>query len=204
MNVPEPKTSAAMQRVLAVLRRHGNMAAADIAAEAFVGVTTLACGGYIRALKARGLIYISGWRKVGGRFSTPLYSGGNLPDIARPRIDETNRDAPGMRRIVATLARFGALDYRQIAELSGLSVNTLKNSGFLDALIVQQRIHVAAWKRSPKGPMSPVYRLGADAAAPRPDPLNAAEKSRRQRQRAQADRGSWRSQIAALAAAIDG
>ncbi len=195
-----------MQRVLALLQRQGNMAVSDIAAEAFVGVTTLACGGYLRTLKARRLIYISGWRKVHGRFATPLYSCGDLPDIARPRIDETSRDAPGMQRIVATLERFGALDYRQIAEFSGLSVNTVKNSGFLDALIVQQRIHVAGWKRSTKGPMSAIYRAGPGVPAARPEPLSAADKCRRQRQRARimAAGDGIAAQIATLAAVVGG
>ena len=69
MNAPEDVTSPAMQRILGVLEKKSNMAVSDISAEAFVGITTLACGGYISSLKRRQLIYISGWRKIKGRFT---------------------------------------------------------------------------------------------------------------------------------------
>ena len=204
MKIPETVASPAMLRILGVLGRKANMSVADISAEAFVGVTTLACGGYIAALKKRRLIYVSGWRKVKGRFSTPLYSLGGLDDVPRPRIDDALRDAPGMQLIVATLARFGPLTYREIAQYSGLSRNTVKNSGFLDALVVQQRIHVSGWRRAAHGPMSPVYTLGAGQAQPRPAPLNSAQKSDRHRQRSRiAARGDGLSaQMESLSAAI--
>ena len=204
MKIPETVASPAMLRILGVLGRKANMSVADISAEAFVGVTTLACGGYIAALKKRRLIYVSGWRKVKGRFSTPLYSLGGLDDVPRPRIDDALRDAPGMQLIVATLARFGPLTYREIAQYSGLSRNTVKNSGFLDALVVQQRIHVSGWRRAAHGPMSPVYALGAGQAQPRPAPLNSAQKSDRHRQRSRiAARGDGLSaQMESLLAAI--
>ena len=48
----------------------------------------------MRALEKRQLIYVSGWRKVKGRFSTPLFSLGNMADVPRPRVDETSRDTP--------------------------------------------------------------------------------------------------------------
>ena len=173
----------AIERVLQVLERHPNMAVADIAAQAFVAVSTLACGGYVRVLRERHLIHVSGWRKVKGRFSTPLYSAGDKPDVARPRIDETNRDAPGMDRIVDTLAHFGGLTYREIAEFSGLSPNTVKNSGYLDALLAQQRIHIGRWKRSRNGPMSPVYVAGPGASVAKHAVLSASEKNHRHRAR---------------------
>lgn len=156
MSVPEYLTSRALQRVLGALQKKSNMSISDISTEAFIGISTLACGGYIQALKKRGLIYISGWRKVKGRFSTPLFSPGKSPDVPRPRIDETSRDAPGMHLILETLERYGALTYREIAEFSGLSANTVKNSGYLDALIAQSRMHIGGWRRSRNGPMSPV------------------------------------------------
>ncbi len=183
MMIPDLITSPAMQRILRVLEKKTNMSASDISAEAFVGVTTLACGGYIKALKARKLIFISGWRQVKGRFSTPLFSLGDQADVKRPRIDESNRDAPGMWRIVETLERYGHLTYREIARYSGLSLNTVKNSGYLAALVAQQRIHVGSWRRSHGGPMLPVYHLGAGAAVEKPGPVSAGEKSRQHRER---------------------
>ena len=183
MLVPEPKTSPAMQRILRVLEKKSNMSASDISAEAFVGVTTLACGGYIKVLKARRLIFISGWRQVKGRFSTPLFSLGDQSDVKRPRVDDSNRDAPGMGLILEALARYGRLTYREIAQYSGLSLNTVKNSGYLAALQAQHRIHIGSWKRSQGGPMLPVYHLGAGVTAERPAVVSAREKSQRHRER---------------------
>jgi hypothetical protein len=54
-----------MQRILGVLEIKSHMSVSDISAQAFVGFATLACGGYVKPLKARQLIFISGWRKVG-------------------------------------------------------------------------------------------------------------------------------------------
>ena len=204
MNVPETNVSPAMQRILAILAKKSNMAVSDISAEAFVGVTTLACGGYISVLKKRQLIFISGWRKVNGRFTTPLYSRGNTADVPRPRIDDSSRDAPGMHRIVETLARYGHLTYREIAEFSGLSPSTVKNSGFLAALVAQQRIHIGGWRRSLNGPMSPVYHLGPGEAVSKPVPLSAADKSRQHRERVRisAEGTGLTAQLHALTAAL--
>jgi|GEM_PF-1643923 len=184
MSVPHSTNSAAIQRILAVLEQKSNMSISDISAEAFVGMSTLAFGGYIRALKNQKLIYVSGWRKVKGRFSTPLFAPGNMDDVPRPKVDEKNRDAPGMHRILETLERYGTLTYREIAEFSGLSPHTVKNSGFLNALIAQNRIHIGGWRRSRNGPMSPVYCSGQGSPMEKPQPMTGVEKCRRHRIRA--------------------
>lgn len=183
MRPPDLLASPAMQRILGVLGKKSNMSISDISAEAFVGISTLACGGYIAALKKRQRIYISGWRKVKGRFSTPLFSLGCTDDVPRPRIDDSNREAPGMDSIAATLERYGKLTYREIAQFSGLSLNTVKNSGYLDALIAQKRIHIDGWRRPAHGPMSPIYAYGPGEAAPKPQSLTGAEKCSRHRDR---------------------
>ena len=183
MKIPDLANSPAMQRMLRVLEVKSHMSVSDISAEAFVGVTTLACGGYVKSLKARQLIFISGWRKVKGRFSSPLYSLGHLADVPRPKVDETTREAPGMQNILETLRRFGNLSYRDIARFSGLSLNTLKNSGYLSALVAQQEIHVGSWQRSQRGPMMPIYHLGPGLAADKPAPVSASEKSKIHRDR---------------------
>lgn len=194
------RITPALERVLQALARQSNMAVTDIAAQAFVGVSTLACGGYIRTLRARGLIHVSGWRKVNGRFSTPLYSVGDKPDVERPRIDETNRSAPGMDRIVDVLREFGGLTQREIAVRSGLSPNTVKNSGYLDALLAQGRIHIAQWRRSRNGPMSPVYVAGPGRSVPKSAVLSKDERNRRHRLRrcACADGAELKTQLAGL------
>jgi hypothetical protein len=204
MKTPELDSSPAMQRILGVLQKKSNMSITDISAEAFVGISTLACGGYIAALKKGRRIYISGWRKIKSRFSTPLYSLGSLNDVQRPRVDECNREAPGMQSILATLERCGSLTYREIAGLSGLSLNTVKNSGYLDALIAQGRIHVGGWRRSSHGPMSPLYAYGPGEAVPRTQSLTGAQKCSRHRARIRiVARGvGLSSQILSLSASI--
>lgn len=179
------------------------MSVADISAEAFVGVTTLACGGSMAALKKRRPIYISGWRKVKGRFSTPLYSLGELDDVPRPRVDDALREAPNAAHPCHPGA-FRPVDLSRNRATFRLSRNTVKNSGFLDALIVQQRIHVSGWRRAAHGPMSPVYAHGPGQAQARPAPLNSAQKSDRHRQRTRiATQGTGLSaQMASLSAAI--
>jgi len=190
MVIPDASTRPAMQRILRVLEKKSNLSVSDLSAEAFVGVTTLACGGYIKAMKAQRLIHVSGWRKLNGRFSTPLFSLGNHPDVARPKIDDNCRDAPGMWRILETLQRYGPLNYHDIARFSGLSPNTVKNSGYLSALIAQQRIHIGSWQRSRGGPMLPVYHAGAGISVQKPPPITATEKSRNHRKRERmAERG---------------
>jgi len=42
-----------MQRILGVLKKKSNMSVSDISAEAFVGISTLACGGHIAGLEKR-------------------------------------------------------------------------------------------------------------------------------------------------------
>ncbi len=204
MNAPEDVTSPAMQRILGVLEKKSNMAVSDISAEAFVGITTLACGGYISSLKRRQLIYISGWRKIKGRFSTPLYSMGSHTDVPRPKIDETSRDAPGMHRILETLQRYGELTYRDIARYSGLSLNTVKNSGYLDAMVAQGLIHVGAWRRSRNGPMSAVYFTGPGVSVEKPNPMTGAEKCKRHRdrERISAQGNGLKSQMILLSASL--
>ncbi len=200
MKTQDSQITPAMRRILVALGEKLNMSISDISEEAFVGVTTLACGGYIRVLKRRRLIFVSGWRKVKGRFSTPLYSLGDHADVPRPKVDETSRDAPGMWRILETLEHYGNLSYRDIARFSGLSLNTVKNSGYLDALIAQRRIHIAAWRRSHGGPMLPVYSCGAGTAAEKPAAMSGVEKCRKHRERTRiAERGlGLKAQIASL------
>lgn len=181
--VPALTRSPAMQRILAVMRRKSEMSVADISAEAFVGVTTLACGGYLRQLKAAGLIHVSGWRKTRRGFSTPLYSLGNHADLPRPEYSDRERDCPGMDRIVEALLHYGPATYPELAKSTGLSRHTLKNSGYLQALRTQEKIFISAWRRSRNGPMQAVYALAPGTDAPKPAKLTVAEKNRHCRER---------------------
>ena len=192
MTTPCEITSPAMQRILALLARKSDMSASDMSREAFVGVTTLACGGYLKALRAKKLVHVSGWRKTRKGFVTPLFSLGDHADLPRPRFEDEDRDSAGLGQIVDALQRFGAMTYLEAAQATGLSPNTIKNARYMDILVKQKRIHVCDWARNRAGPMTAVYAAGYAAAAPKPAPLSAAEKNQRFREKGRAlsaDRG---------------
>ena len=97
-----------------------------------------------------------------------------------------------MGLIVAALKRLGGLTYREAAEATGLSSNTIKSARYMDILAKQKRIHIAAWRRNRAGPMTAVYAIGNKPAAEKPVPLSGAEKCRRFREKERAlsaDRG---------------
>ena len=192
MNIPEAADSPAMQRILRVLARKADMSASDLSREAFVGITTLACGGYLKALRTRRLVHVSGWRKTPKGFVTPLFGIGDKPDLPRPKFEDDDRDSIGMGLILSALKRLGGLTYLEAAEATGLSSNTIKNARYMDILVKQKRIHISAWRRNRAGPMTAVYAIGYKAAAEKPVPLSGAEKCRRFREKARAlsgDRG---------------
>ncbi len=181
----------AVERILATLRRAPGLTKEEIAERAYIGVNTLSGGGYLKAMRRESLIYISGWQRNGsGGFTTPLYSLGSGPDYPKPGVDEANRDAPGMAKLLEVIEKYGPIDYRQAAKLSGLSLNTVKNSDYLDALLTQGKIHISGWRRARNGPMSPIYKTGAKEDQPRLSPYTPAEKSRAYR---------WRREVAANA-----
>jgi hypothetical protein len=184
----------AVERILATLRRAPGLTKEEIAERAYVSLNTLSGGGYLKTMRREGLIFISGWqRNGGGGFTTPLFSLGNNPDYPKPGVDTANRDAPGMARLLEVIEKFGPLDYRQAARLSGLSLHTVKNSDYLDALMTQGKIHISGWRRARNGPMRPVYKTGAEEHESRLSPYTAAEKSRVYR---------WRRSVAANAASF--
>ncbi len=204
MIIPREKNSPAMQRILALLARKSDLSASDMSREAFVGLTTLSCGGYVKALRARGLVHVSGWRKTPKGFVTPLFSLGKRADLPRPKFADEDRDSPGMKCILAALERFGMLSYLEAAQRTGLSPNTIKNAHYMDILVKQQRIHIAAWRRNLAGPMIAVYAAGQGRPAPKPRALSRAESCRRSREKKRVfaqDRG-LAAQLASLHDAI--
>jgi len=192
MNAPSEADSPAMKRLLAALKRKSNMSASDLSDEAFVGITTLACGGYLKALRARRLVHVSGWRKTKKGFVTPLFSLGDRSDIPRPKFTDDDRNSSGMALIVSALERQGKLTYLEAAQATGLSSNTIKNARYMDILVKQRRIHISAWRRNRAGPMIAVYAAGYALPAPKPAALTGAEKCQRVREKERAlssDRG---------------
>lgn len=181
-----------MQRILALLNRKSNMSASDISQEAFVGLTTLSSGAYLRVLKKKGLIFTSGWRKTSGGFSTPLYSLGNNADVERPRLSDEDRNTKGMIRIMDSFAPGVRMTYLEVAKATGLSHNTIKNARYLDLLAQKGKIHIVSWRRNKSGSMTAVYELGPGDPVEKPVPFTRAEKSRRYRDKQRAllaDRG---------------
>lgn len=176
--------SRSVQRILQILRREPGLSKEEIAERACIGVNTLSGGGYLKTMRSQGLIFISGWRRNGsGGFTTPIYSIGAGPDYPKPTVGDENRSAPGMAKLLAAIEKYGPIDYRQAAKLSGVAVNTAKNSGYLDALLAQGKIHVSSWRRARNGPMRPVYMSGAGPCAEPLQPYTPAEKSRTYRWR---------------------
>jgi hypothetical protein len=107
------------------------MSASDISREAFVGITTLACGGYLKALRTRRLVHVSGWRKTCKGFVTPLFSLGDRPDLPGSEFKDEDRDSAGMNLIVDALEWGGMMTYREAAKASGLSSNAIKNTRYI-------------------------------------------------------------------------
>jgi len=175
--------SPAMQRIIDLLQTRSPMSSGDIALHAFIAKTTLEGGGYLKKMKEMGLIRVQGWLKNHNGFTTPLYALGTGPDCPRPKFRTTDRDSTGMARIVAALRQHGQLSYRVAATLAGLSTSTVKNSGYMDALLEQKRIYIAAWERGGNGHLSPLYAAGAGENQKKPPALSRHDIMQRHRQR---------------------
>lgn len=181
---PSPEISPAMARIVELLRAQGPLSAQEIALTAHVSEKTLTCGGYIKTLRTAKLIHIAGWGKNSNGFTKALYGAGDVPDCPRPgKFERTDRDSPGMARIVGALKRLGNLTWQEAAEAAGLSPNTIRSARYMDILVEQGRIHILGWRRRVRGPMIPVYRAGPGVNAERPQPYTPAAKSRRWRAR---------------------
>jgi len=181
--VVEAGISPAMQRILGLLASRTPLSAKEIAEHAFVALSTLAGGGYLKTMKSMGLIRVDGWAKNSNGFTTPLYARGGGPDCPRPRFAAADRDSFGMAKVVAVLKLHDKLDYREVARQTGLSANTIRNAGYMDSLLKQGRIHVSAWRRNQQGRPCPLYSAGAGENVPEPLPLTRQEIMSRHRER---------------------
>lgn len=175
--------SPAMRRILAVLQARSLLSAREIAQHAFVALTTLEGGGYLKKMKQMGLIRVEGWLKNHNGFTTPTYSLGAGADCPRPKFIAQDRDSRGLAKIVAALESSANLDYREIASLVGLSVNTIKNAKYMESLLLQGRIHISAWRRNRKGQQCPLYSVGEGKSAQKPPVLTRQEIMSRYRER---------------------
>lgn len=178
-----PSLSPAMRRILALLESRSPLSAKEISQHAFVAVKTLEGGGYLRKMKAMGLIRVEGWAKNHNGFTTPIYAAGTGRDCPRPKFQAKDRNSVGMARIVAVLEDAANLGYREIADLAGLSTNTIKNGGYMEVLLAQGRVHISAWRRNRKGGQTPLYSAGPGANAVKPPLLTRQEIMSRYRER---------------------
>lgn len=175
--------SPAMLRVLAVLQARKLLSAKEIAQHAFVALTTLEGGGYLKKMKQMGLIRVEGWLKNQNGFTTPTYALGSGPDCPRPKFIAKDRDSRGMAKIVEVLAARSKLGHKEVASLTGLSVNTIKNARYMESLLQQGRIHISAWRRNGKGQQCPLYSAGQGESAQKPPLLTRQEIMSRYRER---------------------
>ena len=182
---PLNHSTLGFQRILQLLAEKSNLSSLDISNEAYIGLKTLTCAGYLRALHSKNLaerkIFISGWRKTPYGFTTALYSLGAELDVQRPRLCDMERNTPGMQRVLDVLITHGPLTYREAAELSGVPQTTVKNSRYLEILNEQNRVHIQSWRRNRSGPMIAVYAAGPGRAAEKPEVFSEAQKSHRHR-----------------------
>lgn len=180
--VPAIASSPAIGRVLAALEAAGEpLSVHEIAERAFIGLSTLQGGGYLRLMKDSGLIHVGGWRRGLAGFNIPLIALGAGDDVPRPRLTAQDRMSPGMLALLEALEQHGDMTDREAALAAGLSPNTVRNAGYMVQLHQQKRIHIASWRRSKNGPMAAVYGHGEGIDAPQPKAFSAAAKAQRYR-----------------------
>lgn len=192
-----------MQRILAALAAQPDLNVEAIALAACVSRKTLIFGGYLKQLRTLHLVHIGAWQRNAHGGYSPLYRCGAGQDLPRPRLQRRERDSAGVRRIEQALGEHGPMGQGQLAEVTGLARNTLKNGGYLDALLEQGRIHILRWERNRRGPMRAIYAVGRGISAVRPPAFNNAEKSRRYREKKQvlgAHSGAFRTLLLTLPA----
>jgi hypothetical protein len=177
------KVTPAMQRILDLLGMRTPLSPKEIAKDAFVALTTLEGGGYLKMMKELGLIHVDGWLKNHNGFTTPLYAVGAQEDCPRPKFHSVDRDSRGMAKIVAALHQHGKLGFRELARLAGVSANTIKSSGYMNSLLEQKRVHVSGWKRAGNGHHYPLYSAGDGESVPKPALFTRQEIMQRHRTR---------------------
>jgi hypothetical protein len=179
--IPCLSESPAMQRVMRALSLGDAYSPAEIAERAHISIKSLTCASYLKVMKAQGLIHIAGWAKNSNGFTTPLYAQGANQDCPRPKFSKVDKDSLGMARIVAALKNHGPMDYKALALVSGISPHTIRGARYMDALVVQKRVHIHDWKRNKNGPLKAIYAVGPGLNRPKPQALSRAELSNRHR-----------------------
>lgn len=92
----------------------------------------------------------------------------------------SGRLTPGMKSVVEVLADDGDMEAREIAEMTGLSIKTLVQSGYLARMVEMGAIRVSSYERSGGDP-TPTYSVTKGANATPPARMTEAQRSRRWR-----------------------
>ena len=80
------------------------------------------------------------------------------PDVPRPKQTDLEKSSSGLERILEALKINGPLTYREVADATGLSANTVKNARMLEVLAAQGLVHISEWRRNKNGASDfPVY-----------------------------------------------
>lgn len=167
------------QRIISALNDPLGLSLDALAVATGIDRKCLAYGGYLSTLRRLQLIHIGGWLRTESGGFQPVYRAGPGQELPRPKVRLFELDSAGIRLIERVLQTQGPMGYRELAEATGLACSTLKNGGYLDALLIQQRIYIECWERSSRGRMRAVYAAGNGHQAEQPTPFSAAEKSRR-------------------------
>lgn len=170
-----------MQRILKVLAALGPLSVRQISAHAHVSLNTLDQGGYLQALEDSGQIHLCRWLHDERGRPYPVYKKGAGERAAKPENRPVPKLSPGMQRIVEAIASTGPMTYKSVAKPAGLSPVTIKNARYMERLEAMGKLHIAGWQRNRRGPMCPIYDVGAGPRIVAPIPFSSKEKSQRYR-----------------------
>lgn len=92
----------------------------------------------------------------------------------------SGRLSPAMQSVIDLLAKDGDMEAREIAEMTGLSLKTLVQSGYLARMVAMGVIRVSSYERS-GGVPTPTYSVTKGKNATRPARMTEAQRSRRWR-----------------------
>ena len=94
----------------------------------------------------------------------------------------SGRLSPAMQSVVDLLTIDGDMEAREIAEMTGLSVKTLVQSGYLARMVKMGAIRITGYVRT-EGIPAAIYSVTKGKNAPMPETMTLAERSRRWRAR---------------------
>lgn len=196
--------SPASLRIVAVLEKHGPMTRREIAERAFVALKTLTSGSYMERLRDEGRVHIAEWKRGKRGPYDSVWAAGPGKDAPRPKplkrrkvvrgAAKYNKNAfarrvkryidegfltPGERNVLDAINdEGGPLHYLDISARTGLSVSTIRQSGYLTLLHTVGLIRIHKWEKArvTGGAPCPLYGpFDNRPDAPRPRPIPNAQ-----------------------------